>query len=242
MPTKADAARITILYDNQAYHRNLKTGWGFSALIEYGPTTLLFDTGGDGATLMGNFDALGFNAADVDMVMLSHAHNDHVGGLRDFLARADQPAVYLLPSFSAGFRQSIPEEIRIVEVTEGMSLTTGMTSTGEMRGDVPEQSLLLDSEHGVLVITGCAHPGIVEIIERAEDLTGKPVYLVLGGFHLKDTNKAGIEAIIADIQRLGVEKVAPTHCTGAEAIALFENAYGDDFIPAGVGFAIQIGK
>jgi 7,8-dihydropterin-6-yl-methyl-4-(beta-D-ribofuranosyl)aminobenzene 5'-phosphate synthase len=235
-----EALKITVLYDNNAYDQRLKTAWGFSALLEYDGSTVLFDTGGEGPTLMANIAALGVDPSRIDTIFLSHAHNDHIGGLSGFLTHADRPTIYLLPSFPGRLKQSLSEQVEIVEVTPGLSPIPGITSTGEMGSDIPEQSLMIHTSQGIVVITGCAHPGIVKIIEQAKELTGEPIFLAMGGFHLKDTNKTEIESIIADFQRLGVEKVAPTHCTGDQAIAQFQKAYGDNFIPTGVGTVIQI--
>jgi 7,8-dihydropterin-6-yl-methyl-4-(beta-D-ribofuranosyl)aminobenzene 5'-phosphate synthase len=232
--------KITILYDNESHDTRLQTAWGFSALLDNGTTKVLFDTGADAPTLMSNIDTLGVDPASIEYIFLSHAHNDHVGGLDGFLQRAGKPTIYLLPSFTKRFKDQLSQKLEIVEVTPGASPLAGISSTGEMSGDIPEQALLIHTAQGLVVITGCAHPGIVEIIELARDLTGEQIHLVVGGFHLKDMRRSEIEAIIGDFRRLGVERVAPTHCTGAEAIAMFEEAYGADFIPAGVGLVIQI--
>ena len=71
-----------------------------------------------------------------------------------------------------------------------------------------------------VIVTGCAHPGIVEMITKAKELFDRPVYLVVGGFHLGDKSRNQLRNIIAEFRRLGVQKVSPTHCTGEEAIAL----------------------
>jgi 7,8-dihydropterin-6-yl-methyl-4-(beta-D-ribofuranosyl)aminobenzene 5'-phosphate synthase len=62
----------------------------------------------------------------------------------------------------------------------------------------------------------------------------------LGGFHLGSSSTGSIDGIIADFQELGVQKVAPCHCTGDKAIALFREAYREDFIQNGVGQVIEI--
>jgi 7,8-dihydropterin-6-yl-methyl-4-(beta-D-ribofuranosyl)aminobenzene 5'-phosphate synthase len=232
--------KITILYDNESHDTRLKTAWGFSALVDYGTSRVLFDTGGDGPTLMSNIDTLGVDPTNTEYIFLSHAHDDHLGGLDGFLQHAGKPTIYLLPSFTKRFKDQLSEKLEVVEVTPGASPLPGISSTGEIDGDIPEQALLIHTAQGLVVITGCAHPGIVEIIELARDLAGEQIHLVLGGFHLKDMHRSEIEAIIGDFRRLGVERVAPTHCTGAEAITMFEEAYGADFIPAGVGLIIQI--
>jgi 7,8-dihydropterin-6-yl-methyl-4-(beta-D-ribofuranosyl)aminobenzene 5'-phosphate synthase len=239
-PMIATPLEITILYDNYAYDASLKTAWGFSALIRYGETTILFDTGGDAPTLMGNLSALGFDPGAVDIVVLSHAHHDHVGGLDGFLDQNTRPPVYLLPSFPSSFKRGASRRTEVIEVAAGQTLVDGVLTTGEMGSDIREQALAIQTESGLVVITGCAHPGIVEIIERARQIGGHDVHLVIGGFHLRNATASEIDSIVADFRRLGVEKVAPTHCTGDLAIARFEEAFGEDFIRAGVGRQICV--
>jgi len=123
----------------------------------------------------------------------------------------------------------------VVEVTPGQSITTRIFTTGEVRGLVNEQALVINTGHGLVVVTGCAHPGIVGIVSRAKELFEEEVYMVLGGFHLGGRPTAELESIVADIRRLGVQKASPTHCTGDEAIALFRAEYKGDFIQAGAG-------
>jgi 7,8-dihydropterin-6-yl-methyl-4-(beta-D-ribofuranosyl)aminobenzene 5'-phosphate synthase len=73
------------------------------------------------------------------------------------------------------------------------------------------------------------------MVNRAKEVAGDQVYLVLGGFRLGGASKARIDGIIADFRRLGVQKVAPCHCTGDKAIGLFRDAYREDFIQNGIG-------
>jgi 7,8-dihydropterin-6-yl-methyl-4-(beta-D-ribofuranosyl)aminobenzene 5'-phosphate synthase len=80
----------------------------------------------------------------------------------------------------------------------------------------------------------------VEIIEHAQTLLEGQVRLVLGGFHLGGKREAEIDAILTDFRRLEVEQVAPCHCTGDQAIAMFAAEYGEDYIQAGVGRRILI--
>jgi 7,8-dihydropterin-6-yl-methyl-4-(beta-D-ribofuranosyl)aminobenzene 5'-phosphate synthase len=93
---------------------------------------------------------------------------------------------------------------------------------------------------GLVVVTGCAHPGIVQVVEKARALLDDQVYLVLGGFHLGGKSDGEIAAIIADFRRLGVQKVAPCHCTGDRARAAFAQEYGDDYMAAGAGRVITV--
>ena len=91
-------------------------------------------------------------------------------------------------------------------------------------------------EKGLIVITGCSHPGIVTILERVKEFfPQEKIFAVLGGFHLLDKGKREIDYIIEKFKSLGVEKVGPTHCTGWEAIKAFQEAYGDNFLSLGAG-------
>jgi 7,8-dihydropterin-6-yl-methyl-4-(beta-D-ribofuranosyl)aminobenzene 5'-phosphate synthase len=119
-------------------------------------------------------------------------------------------------------------------------IAEGILTTGEVPGGLPEQALLIHSPQGLVVVTGCAHPGIVRIVERAIELTEEPVHLVMGGFHLRDSSQMEISAILAEFRRLGVRRVAPSHCSGDLAIRMFAEEYGEDFIPTGAGSVITI--
>ena len=231
---------ITIVYDNNAYDARLISAWGFSALVIYHDHRLLFDTGGDGRTLVENMRILGIDPAQVESVMLSHAHGDHTGGLSDFLALGAHPTVYLPPSFSASYKKQVSKVAEVVEVTPGLTIAEGMFTTGEMGRSIPEQALVIQTDQGLVIVTGCAHPGIVEIVEKSKQLFGGQVHLVLGGFHLGGKSKTEIDAIVKDFRRLEVKQVAPCHCTGDQAIAMFADEYGEDFMRVGVGSVIVI--
>jgi 7,8-dihydropterin-6-yl-methyl-4-(beta-D-ribofuranosyl)aminobenzene 5'-phosphate synthase len=229
---------LTIVYDNNPLDARLKTAWGFACLIETVKTTVLFDTGGDGPTLMGNMLALGFDPRRIDAVALSHAHGDHTGGLDALLAVHDNLTVYLPQSFPAEFKSRVSKRSAVISVSKPMTITERIRTMGEMGTSIVEQSLIVETDKGLIVITGCAHPGIVEIVRRAK--TYGNVYMVLGGFHLGDKSAQEIEAIIAELKRLGVRKVAPCHCTGEAAIRQFSAAFGADFIQAGAGAIVLI--
>ncbi len=231
---------ITIIYDNNPSDQRLTTAWGFSALVEAQDHTLLFDTGGDGQLLMDNMRTLGIDPTRIDSVALSHAHDDHTGGLKVLLSTGVKPPVYLLPSFPTLFKHQIEQFTQVNQVSAGQSFAGGLFTTGEMGGMIREQALVIRTAQGLVVITGCAHPGIVSIIEQSQEMFAEPVRLVLGGFHLGDKTEAEINAILEDFQRLGVQQVAPCHCTGELAIHMFAEEYGDDFIPVGVGSVITL--
>ena len=65
---------------------------------------------------------------------------------------------------------------------------------------IPEQALVIQTEQGLVVITGCAHPGIVAILEQAQSLFEESVYMVMGGFHLGSMSEAEIDTILNDFQ------------------------------------------
>jgi len=232
---------ITIFYDNHDFDTNLKPAWGFSCLIEGTDKTILFDTGGDGQILLSNMQKLGIDPNKIEIVVLSHIHGDHTEGLDSFLAHNPGVEVYLPASFSQSFKQKIKKiGAKIVEVKDSIKICSNVYSTGEMGKWIKEQSLLIKIKKGLIVITGCAHPGIVNIIKRAKEITQDSVYLVLGGFHLSGVRSYQIKKIIQEFEREGVKKVAPCHCSGDLTCKLFQDIYKKNFILAGVGKKIKI--
>jgi 7,8-dihydropterin-6-yl-methyl-4-(beta-D-ribofuranosyl)aminobenzene 5'-phosphate synthase len=91
------------------------------------------------------------------------------------------------------------------------------------------------SNRSIVIVTGCAHPGAANIVKNAKELTGMGVYLVLGGFHLSGASENTLLSIIEQFRELGVLKVAPCHCSGDRAKALFKEEFGEDYVEVGVG-------
>jgi len=228
---------VTIIYDNRVSAVGLEWAWGFACLVEGLEKTILFDTGGDGPTLLGNMATLGIEPPDIDVVVLSHAHWDHTGGLADFLGVHSAVTVYLLESFPAEIGDdSRSRGADVVKVSEPTELCPGAILSGEMvgQGGIAEQSLLLSTDSGVAVVTGCAHPGIVSAVERATESSDRDVLVVIGGFHLFKDSDA--------LQELDVRWAAPCHCSGDAAIQRFADAYGDAFLVCRAGSVIPVGE
>jgi len=245
--------QIAVVYDNRSLRHELSPAWGFSCLVD---DELLFDTGGDGPRLLSNVGQMGLEVGRIKSVVLSHAHGDHTGGLGGILAVNKGITVYLPRSFRNRFKEQVKAHARVVEVHEPMEIAEGIYTTGEMGRGLVEQALVLVTNQGpsagsgqgpwagsgrsLVVVTGCAQPGIVGMLHRAKQISGNGVYLAIGGFHLSVVNRRKIEDIIAEFRRLGVQKVAPCHCTGSRAMEMFAAEYGDDFIKAGVGMVLDI--
>lgn len=242
LPASSDDLTITIVYNNVPGDGRLRTDWGFSALVHYREQSVLFDTGASGDVLLQNMRALAIDASGVMAVVLSHPHTDHIGGLDSFLEISSLPPVYVIPSFGSAFKQRVRQVTDLIEAVPGQPIADGILTTGAIEGGVTEQALVIRTGSGLVVVTGCAHPGVVRMIERAIELTGEPVILVMGGFHLSEMSDAQIHGIIDDFRKLGVLKVAPSHCSGTRATQLFAEAYGDDFIKTGVGSVITLGQ
>jgi 7,8-dihydropterin-6-yl-methyl-4-(beta-D-ribofuranosyl)aminobenzene 5'-phosphate synthase len=231
--------RITILIDNYVLDTRLKSAWGFSALVDYEGQRVLFDTGDMGAHLLAALDVLEIDPASIETVALSHYHADHTGGLPSVTQSGARLTLYVLPSFPDYFKTRTAALAEIVEVEPGQAIIPGVYTTGEVSGPIPEQALVIATADGLIIVTGCAHPGIVEIVQAAQALfPDQPVRLVMGGFHLLEMGAGEINAIIAELRALGVQQVAPTHCSGDLARQLFAEAYGEDFVEAGAGLVL----
>ncbi|MBN2720594.1 MAG: MBL fold metallo-hydrolase [Proteobacteria bacterium] len=235
-----DLFRLTVLFNNVPFRSDLETGWGFSCLIEGPEKTILFDTGADGDTLLSNMHRLGLDPGIVDAVVLSHIHGDHTGGLRTLLSLRSGITVYVPVSFPQDFIREVRNLGAAVETVSGpRKLMEDVYSTGEMGSAIKEQALILDAREGLIVVTGCAHPDVADMTRKAATFLEKPVYLLTGGFHLGGSSEARIREMIARLKALGVKKIAPSHCTGDNAIRMFREAWGKDFIDGGLGAVIE---
>ncbi len=222
----ATATRITILYDNETIVEGVRAGWGFSCLVERGGKKLLFDTGWDGDLLIANAERLGVDLGSVDTVFISHRHWDHMGGLARVLTVMDRPRVFAPASLSSKLKAEIAQRAVLVEVSGEVSVAAGLTSTGELGEETKEQSLVIVVPGGLAVLTGCAHPGLKNILAWARK-RGEPK-VVIGGFH----GFAEIDELAA------LEQVVPGHCT-VHREAILER-FADKTRRCGVGMVLEL--
>jgi len=216
---------ITVVYDNNA-GRGLGKGWGFSCSIETDEQKILFDTGWDGGLLLENMAALGIDIREYDILLLSHQHWDHIGGLPTVLNANPNIEVYALESSSKKLKNEIQKRAKLNEINGMCKIAEGVYSTGELGDSIKEQALLLDTDKGVYIISGCAHPGLPAIIEVASSIGN--VRGIIGGLH----DCQDIEAM-QDLELIGAG-----HCTSN--IDAIKEKYKKSFVHIEAGYRITI--
>jgi 7,8-dihydropterin-6-yl-methyl-4-(beta-D-ribofuranosyl)aminobenzene 5'-phosphate synthase len=212
--------KVTIVYDNETWQPGLEAAWGFSCLVEANGQRLLFDTGGRGAILLQNLETLNLDPRSISEIFISHDHWDHLGGLADLLRLNRDVRVYLPWSCSR------PPEAReeVISVQGPRGLSGNFFSTGELNGG--EQSLVVKTESGLVVICGCSHPGVGTILKAASQF-GR-VLALIGGLH-------GFQEyeLLADL-----ELVCPCHCTQHKAEIMAR--YPETAVSGGAGKVLGI--
>ena len=170
---------------------------GVSYLIKTDQATILFDLGQnekdeDPSPLQKNMKRLGINPEDIDIIVISHNHDDHVGGGKwaennTFSFTTYQPhlkkmAVYTpvemtYPGLNPAYTP-LPTKI-----AKGVA-TIGVIHNPVFFADIGEQALAINVENkGIVIITGCGHQSLEKILKRTDRLFDEPLYGVLGGFH-----------------------------------------------------------
>ena len=264
---------------------------GFSALVRV--TTggreraILFDAGVTPTGVVQNMHRLELSPGDIQTIVLSHGHWDHVAGMEGIakeLGRRNLP-VLIHPAFWRRRRLAIPgfepvelpatsraalegagfeiiEERQPSFLLDGSVLVTGEVDrttpfeTGflgheaEVHGSWEPDPLILDDQalvlrlsgRGLLVLTGCGHAGIINVVRHAQRLTGETrVAAVIGGFHLSGPMfEPIIEPTVAAFDDLRPELLMPAHCTGWRAVHRIAARFPDAFVQSAVGTTISL--
>jgi 7,8-dihydropterin-6-yl-methyl-4-(beta-D-ribofuranosyl)aminobenzene 5'-phosphate synthase len=244
--------------------------WGFSALVEADGRRILVDTGSHPDTVLENARDLHIDLSDVEEVVLTHYHWDHVGGLltlrRDLVKK--NPKALSTVHVAEGIFDSRPspdgERNQMIAIKEEFEATGGrfvvhsssselfpgawltgpvprqypernwnrtgqvQTSAGLVEDNIPDdQSLVIDTAKGLVVITGCGHAGIVNIVTFTEKhFEDKPIYGIVGGLHLYASTDQQIDWTAANLRKYHVENLLAAHCTGIEATYRLRQALG----------------
>ncbi len=265
---------------------------GFSAVIRVADGdeahTILLDAGFSETTMLINADRLGTDFTEVEAVVISHGHVDHIKALMPALERlragtpivihphAFRPRIIKIPGGAQvrmtpldpaaleGAGARIVREEGPSSVADGMILVTGqIPRTTEFEFGFPVQYAVVDGveQHdpltpddqalvaavrgkGLVIISGCAHAGIINTVNYARELTGvEKVHAVVGGFHLAGPlYESIIDPTVAAIERIAPDFLLPTHCTGYKAVHEFARRMPDAFIQNSVGTRLIFGS
>lgn len=261
---------LTTLSENTAAGPGCTAEWGWSIFIQTDGLNLMLDTGAGLATLR-NAEKAGIPLKTVDKIVLSHAHADHTGGIRDVLQRAEQPEVIAHPAVwvpkykktekdPAAVFNGIPFAEHELEKfaafylsKDPVRITDSILTTGEVRrqtgfetiepyffrkeqdrlvpDDFPDdRALIFKTEKGLVIVSGCAHRGIINTILHAREITGETrVHTVIGGTHLYPKKDVQVEQTIRALNELDVQHIGVSHCTGFTAAMQLSRAFGDRF-------------
>jgi len=178
-------------------------------------------------TLLFNMHRFNVDLNKIDKIVFSHEHGDHTGGFR-IIERLREVEVYVLKSFSRYFKRRIASftNAKLREVSRLEEISDDIFTTGEIGFLIKEQSLLVKTERGITVITGCSHPGLEKILKIASKFG--EIYGVVGGFH--GFNKL---EILRDI-----DLIVPCHCTARKREILM--LYPDSCKKCSAGCRIEI--
>jgi 7,8-dihydropterin-6-yl-methyl-4-(beta-D-ribofuranosyl)aminobenzene 5'-phosphate synthase len=231
-----DTIKITILYDNIPFDDNLKTSFGFSALVEKGEKKVLFDTGGKEDMLIYNMKQKGIDPKTIDIIVISHDHWDHYGSIVRLLEYKPSIPVYI----PASSWKNVQELIRIfrgdvIPVSGTTEIMDNLYLTGDFENKTKEQSLAIKTNKGVFLLTGGGHWGIENMVYQAKKALDQDVYFIAGGMLLKNKTNEEIVQVITNLQENGVEFIAPSHCTGDSAFVKMKEHFKDKYIDSGVG-------
>jgi len=210
--------KITIIYDNTAFRKDLQADWGFSALVEAEEKKFLFDTGANGSILLSNMEKLKLDPKEIEDVFISHLHWDHTGVLPSFL-RLNNKVKLWIPSYFPEAKDAK----EVIEVKRPRELYEGIYSTGELDGI--EQSLCVQTEKGIVIVVGCSHPIMEHILQVASQF-GK-AYGIIGGLH--GTSPESLKEL---------DLICPTHCTQYKS--QIRSLYPEKYIEGGAGKIIEI--
>jgi 7,8-dihydropterin-6-yl-methyl-4-(beta-D-ribofuranosyl)aminobenzene 5'-phosphate synthase len=232
---------FNVIYDNYVAKQGTIADWGFSVLIVGLDKKVLFDTGTKPEIFESNLHNLGIDPSGINMLVLSHGHEDHTGGISSLVKMKTGIPVLMPNSFSARFKQRMDVlGLKPVMIEAPYLICPNLYTSGEFDYEIPEEALVIDTKKGLVVLTGCAHPGIIDMLTKIKNDFGKNIFMVCGGFHLMDKSDEEMKTIISEMKNLGVVKCGATHCTGEKQIKLFKDAFDENYVELGTGNKIVI--
>ena len=238
--TYAKHVEIVVVVDNYQFRNDLMTAWGISIHLVVDGFKILFDTGPSEPILEYNAAKLGIDLTDIDTIVISHVHGDHIGGLSFATALSNKNVTVYVPLEAYPTARSLLPNMNIVIVNKTMEIAPHVYVVGPLYGPPQEMFLAISTRKGLIIVTGCSHPGIVNMVKKAMEDLNQSVYMVIGGFHLAGAYSGRVRSIADELVSLGVKKIYPLHCSGDYIRNYLKNTYPDVYGDGGVGLKVVI--
>ncbi len=213
---------------------------GNATLVEKGNTCLLVDCGFTIKETERRLERLGKTATDLTGILVTHEHGDHTAGIPWITEINPSVKCYSPASYAEQLKASgsLPPHSKGIE--KPTHLYGPFYSTGDDFVAFREQGLVIKTETGGVLITGCGHPGAVRMIAVAEQELGIEIHTLIGGLHLMSKSEEDLEQIATTLKEMGIKQICPTHCTGDKSIAALKASFGNGYIAGGTGQVITI--
>ena len=155
-------------------------------MFDFGGHRVLFDAGSDPILLLEHLEKMQIDPKSIEHAVISHQHGDHLRGVYWVFEKNPKIKVHFLDCFpEEAFRRAKAVKMKPHRVKGPFEVTPGIYSTGIVQGLPPEQSLMIETSQGVVMLVGCSHPGVVQLVETAQAQRKiDSVRLLLGGFHM----------------------------------------------------------
>lgn len=168
-----NAIKILMVYNNAGDNGDYIKRWGLLIWIEQNDEAILFDTGKKPKILWKNILQAGFDIHKLSKIIISHNHQDHIGGLPILLKKLKFSPKVLVPHSDLERIKSKYPQADISGIKGPTQINNYLWSTGEMFGStewgpmICEQSMIISQNDSMLLLAGCAHPGVVKITKKA---------------------------------------------------------------------------
>jgi len=234
---------IKLIADGSTKMERFICRWGISFLVG---EDILFDAFGDPGVFLRNCKKYNVDFSKIKHIIISHDDWDHIAGLWYVLNKHKNFTVYICPNFSREIKERIKSfGVKVVEADKFLRIRNAVYTTGELTGELEgrviyEQALIVKFSKGLIVVTGCAHPGVINIISTAEKEFRTFVYYLIGGFHLKDMTAEEVMQVLIQLEKFNLKKVVPLHCTGKQPVRLIKEVFGNKYIELKQGESLKL--
>lgn len=229
------SVHVTIIYDNYQDNASLESDWGFACLVEYLGNKMLFDAGRMADLYKKNMEVLQINPQQIPSLFISHEHGDHTAGIPWITSVNPSINSYLPRSYAEELRSKDKLPPNTQSFAEPSHLFGPYYTTGDDFEKFKEQGLVIKTEQGGVLITGCGHPGAIEMVKVASEDLGIEIHTLIGGLHLMRSSDNELLQIATTLKELGIRQICPTHCTGDHSIAFFKKSFGEGYLSGGTG-------